>query len=83
MGHLRKVCHSKKTSPAAGLHDQQQRTVKHLEEEPSPKEEEYSLFQLRTPQSNKPFQVEMRIEGHTLSMEIDTGAAFSLVAEDV
>jgi len=83
MGHLRKVCRSKKTSPAAGSHDQQQRTVKHLEEEPSPEEEEYSLFQLETPQSNKPFQVEMRIEGHTLSMEIDTGAAFTLVAEDV
>ena len=25
----------------------------------------------------------MRIEGHTLSMGIDTGAAFSLIAEDV
>ena len=83
MGHLRKVCRSKRTSPAAGSHDQQQRTVKHLEEEPSPEEEESSLFPLVTPQSIKPFQVEMRIEGHTLSMEIDTGAAFSLVAEDV
>jgi len=49
MGHLRMVCRSKRTSPAAGSHDQQQRTVKHLEEEPSSEEEEYSLFQLETP----------------------------------
>ena len=85
VGHLRKVCRSKRTNPATGPHDQQQqRTVKHLEaEQLSPEEEEYSLFQMKTPQSNKPFQVEMVIEGHSLSMEIDTGAAFSLVAEDV
>ena len=56
-GHLRKVCHSKKTSPATGSHDQQQRTVKHLEEKQLSHEvEEYNLFQLKTPQSNKSFQ---------------------------
>ena len=85
VGHLRKVCRSKRTNPATGPHDQQQqRTVKHLEaEQLSPEEEEYSLFQMRTPQSNKPFQVEVVIEGHSFSMEIDTGAAFPLVAEDI
>ena len=40
----------------------------------------YTLFTLPY-QQTKPLQTDIEIEGHNLSMEIDTGAAVSIVSD--
>jgi len=42
---------------------------------------EYKLFIVHTPNSN-PLKTTLLVEGHLLTMEIDTGAAISLVSEE-
>ena len=42
---------------------------------------EYQLFVVHSPNSN-PLKATLLVEGHQLTMEIDTGAAVSLVSEE-
>ena len=44
---------------------------------------EYHLHALSTPQSSDPTTVEVSINGEQVHMEVDTGAAVSLVSEAV
>ena len=68
-GHLQRVCHSK---PKDGG-KRKACSVNRVEEE-----EEYCLLQLRSPQ---PLKVTLKLEDCPVEMEIDTGAALSLVSE--
>ena len=43
---------------------------------------QYSLYQIGSKQASKPLQVEVVINGQPLSMELDTGAAVTLVSEE-
>ena len=43
---------------------------------------EYSLYQISSKQASKPLQVEVVINGQPLSMELDAGAAMTLVSEE-
>ena len=53
----------------------------------SPEYEEYSLNQVTTAAEKrfpqKPLEVEVRIEGKEIAMELDTGAAVSLVSKKI
>ena len=46
-----------------------------------PCEAEYTLFPVQN-NDYKPLQTTMMVEGHSLTMEVDTGAAVSLVSEE-
>ena len=43
--------------------------------------EEYDSFQLSSEKQTKPLEMHMKIEGQPESMELDTGAAVSMVSE--
>ena len=70
--HLQRVCRSK---PKDGG-KRNSRSVNRVEEE-----EEYCLLQLRSLQSTPPLKVMLKLEDCPVEMEIDTGAALSLVSE--
>ena len=80
--HIARVCRSapgkhsdrKNPEPSAG-----NKEVHQVAEEPV--EVEYSLFPVQGSNS-KPLQTTMLVEGHKLTMEIDIGAAVSIVSED-
>ena len=42
---------------------------------------EYGLFMMESKGGQKPFPVDVELDGGLLQMEIDTGAAFSMVSE--
>ena len=77
-GHIAKVCTSKNSNgkkSEPGL----SKPVHQVAEDSS--EAEYTLFPMQC--SNcKPLQTTMVVEGHNITMEVDTGAAVSLVSED-
>jgi len=72
MGHLQRVCHCK---PKDGG-KRNFRSVNRVEEE-----EEFCLLQLGSLESMPPLKVMMKLEHCPVEMEMDTGAALSLVSE--
>ncbi len=42
---------------------------------------EYTLFQLMSNSRSQPLEVSVKVDGHPLNMEIDTGAAVTLISE--
>ena len=86
VGHLRKVCRSSpKTKPPFGgtQRGEQPRSVKHLEQGDLGDSGEYTLFQLGTSARSKPIEIALQIDERPVTMEVDTGAALSLVSEEV
>ena len=83
IGHLRKVCRSTQKKSGSGrlLRDHSPRTVKCLEEEQQGETEEYALFQLKSSNRCQPLKVDLVIDSQAIVMEVDTGAALSLVSE--
>ena len=76
-GHIAKVCRSTKSKKSESSTN---KPVHQLRED-TPPEAEYTLFPVQN--SNcKPLQTTMVVEGHNLTMEVDTGAAVSLVSEE-
>ena len=72
-GHIAKVCRSKKPELTTS------KQVHSLSEDSTVSE--YTLFPVQS--SNcKPLQTTLMVEGHELIMEVDTGAAVSIVSED-
>ena len=73
-GHISKVCKSKKRQlpPSKPTHQVKQ-------DPPDSVSSEYNLFTVPGQQS-KPFQVVINIEGNPLTMEVDTGAAVSIIS---
>ena len=70
VGHVRAVCRSKPRDSK----------VKNVREEATEDEEEYSMFQVRS--RSKALEVTVAVEGQEFRMEVDTGAALSIVSED-
>ena len=44
-------------------------------------EEEYTMYQVNSKRSTKPLMVEVKLNGVTMQMEVDTGASVSLMGE--
>ena len=72
VGHLKSVCYARKKKGQA----QPVRTVWH-------DTEEYPLYTLQSPSSTPPISVSVVVDGSPVQMELDTGAALSLMAETV
>ncbi len=93
-GHISRVCRSRKAAeqPAAGRRQlerkdrgvRQQRTTKWMQLESSGEKnepEELPLFQIGA-RSSHPITVEIMVNNKTLEMELDTGAAVSIISEE-
>ena len=76
-GHIAKVCRSRLQSKKAQTVSSKQ--VHNITDGPS--DIEYQLFDVHTSSSN-PLKTTLQVEGQELAMEIDTGAAVSLVSEE-
>ena len=85
--HLKAVCYfRKKTEAHRKKTDPQARPVLTVSQTDTAQQEdtdEYPLYTLRSPSSTLPITVSMQIEGSSVQMELDTGAAFSLMSETV
>ena len=81
IGHIAKACLSRpqnKKSPATKSNKPVHNITETAE---NSAESEYQLFVIQNPSSN-PLKTALLVEGQQLTMEIDTGAAISLVSEE-
>ena len=85
--HISKACRGKKSTEKASRHHHKSQTFTMFEltdNSESPKDdtddESYNLFAIGS-QSATPIQVEVTINQKLLTMEIDTGASYSLISE--
>ena len=76
IGHIGRVCRRRKGRTVQTVHDQ-------VVGEECDEATEYHLHALSTQQSSDPITVEVSINGEQVHMEVDTGAAVSLVSEAV
>ena len=78
-GHIAPVCRSKNRKPS----DRPTRSTKYVDLESSNREDddELQLFTVAGAGSSRAFTVELQVDGKPLVMEIDTGAAVSLIPE--
>ena len=83
-GHIAKVCKSRITqssqNKAPDTGDSSKATHQVTQDSRDTDSSEYTLFTLPC-QQTKPLQTDVEIEGHHLSMEIDTGAAVSIISD--
>ena len=97
VGHIKVVCPSKKPGGGRSQANQPRRTrsgqqrprqqgsvqmVQEGGQDSSERLNEYSLYQISSKQDSKPLQVEVVINGQPLTMELDTGAAVTLVSKE-
>ena len=86
VGHIQKVCMSKKHPPTQPAPSRAQHTLtmdgSHTDPSPPPDDtsQTYTLFPLHT-QQHPPISIAPKINGHEVSMELDTGAAISVINE--
>ena len=81
VGHIRKVCRQPKRPPTSQGRQTQKHPVRTVQERiEDPNEFPYVLHTLRA-QSGQPLEVDLLLDGKPLCMEVDTGAAVSLVSE--
>ena len=93
VGHIKKACRSKQDTGGSLIEATRQNkqqtkkstggrnTVKTVEPLDSTDTEEYPLHQLTENSNSKPIELEVEVQGKTISMELDTGAAVSLISE--
>ena len=83
-GHIAKVCKSRiaqsSQNEARDTGDSSKATHQATQNSRDTDSSEYTLFTLPC-QWTKPLQTDIEIEGHHLSMEIDTGAAVSIISD--
>ena len=83
-GHIAKVCKSRiaqsSQNNAPDTRDSSKATHQVTQDSHDTDSSEYTLFTLPC-QQTKPLQTDIEIEGHHLSMEIDTGAAVSIISD--
>ncbi|XP_064468815.1 uncharacterized protein LOC135383143 isoform X1 [Ornithodoros turicata] len=72
-GHLSRVCRSRQTT-ADAVHNVD-------DEQPDSELLLYSVYHVGT--TKRPYEVEVRLEGMTVKMQVDTGAAVSLLSESL
>ena len=86
VGHIQKACMSKKCPPTQPAPSRAQHTLttngSHTDPPPPPDDtsQTYTLFPLHT-QQHPPISIVPKINGHEVSMELDTGAAISVINE--
>ena len=86
-GHIRPVCRSKRedTKQPASRYKPQRTKWMEVEEQDSSEESdtlmERALFNIET-ESTPPIQIQLQLNGQHLTMELDTGAAMSLISEE-
>ena len=78
-GHLKKVCRSKKSMPKKKKPAPPQPVRRVQEDEET--EDKYPLYHLHSASQDQPIEISLNVGGCTLSMELDTRAALSLVSE--
>ena len=81
-GHLEAVCRSKTKKPSG---DKKQppspRKICQIGDEYQEEEEENSLYTIKAVSASHPLMVEVEIDGQCVQMELDTGAAYSIMSE--
>ena len=94
MGHIKKACRSKQDTGGSLIEVTRQNkqqtkkstggknTDKTVEPLDSIDTEEYPLHQLTENSNSKPIELDVEVQGKTISMEMDTGAAVSLISEE-
>ena len=93
VGHIKKACRGKQST--GGKAPETTRQSKQTRKAPAgknsvravgpldiPDPEEYPLHQLTLSSGSKPLELNVSIQGKTIAMELDTGAALSLISED-
>ena len=88
MGHIRKTCRKLKNTGGGGqgVSQPKDKSVKVVQEpgvEQDSIQNEYPLYCLSDAERSKPINVEVVVDGKPLTMELDTGAAVSLVLESM
>ena len=58
------------------------KAVRTVEPVDSTDTEEYPLYQLTEQSGSKPIELSVEVQGKTIPMELDTGAAMSLISEE-
>ena len=89
-GHIAPACRSKKTRQHGAGRQQQKpnhrdrkpQATRCVQLESSEEETELAVHQMGKPSVNHPITVEMSVNDKTLQMELDTGAAVSIISED-
>ena len=92
VGHIKKACRNKLNSGGVLTEATRQgkqstkkaavgRTVKTVEPSDTSLVEEYPLHQLTENSGSNPIELNVDVQGETISMELDTGAAVSLISE--
>ena len=76
-GHVKAVCYAKAKGMAkkSGLPQSVQQVQEQAESE------EYSLFHLGPTTKGSPYNMTVDVDGRSVTMEVDTGAAVALVSE--
>ena len=80
VGHIAPVCRSKPSGKPPRGPFRKTRWLSTTDLDRSPDNREEALFVIRD-RSSHPYQVELQVNGHPLTMEVDTGAAVSLAPE--
>ena len=81
-GHLKRVCRSKSKSTAPSRTGRRRRTPKPVHRvDESEEDNELPLFHVKESDKSQPLRVTVTIEQQEIPMEVDTGAALSLVSE--
>ena len=79
-GHLARMCRSKQPSTSTPPGRQRLQQTNYIEGTPNSNSDD-SIFQIHSKPS-RPFTVDMCIQGTTLTFEVDTGAAVTLISEE-
>ena len=69
--------------PTQATQSSNPRPVRAVQDDTSEQTEEYSLHNVNSPVPNKPIMLEVVINNQSLSMELDTGSAVTLVSEHI
>ena len=78
-GHIAKVCNSKRNQTPQKKTLDSSKPTHQVTQDPDTGFSEYTLFTMPD-QHAKPLQVTICVEGHPLKMEVDTGAAVSIIS---
>ena len=95
IGHIKKMCQSRKASrggstsntrnsrqvPAQTRQNSNHKSVRAVQNETEGQTDEYPLHIVTSPAPTKPMMLEVTVNNQSVSMELDTGSAVSLVSE--
>ena len=79
-GHIAKVCRSSEKPSVSQARKQGTRFKKKIHHIQEGESQELSLFRINQPSSRQPIIVDLEVNDQTIPMELDTGAAVSLIS---